>query len=263
LTVLAWLGELYRRRDLLYMITWREIVIRYKQSVMGFLWAILMPLLIVGAGIVVRGALAFVSGHHLETADLADVSVRAVPWAFFVAAIRFATNSLIGNVALVQKIYMPREIFPVAAVAANFVDFLVAGIALGIFLAIIGTGLSAQLLWVPVLILILVTFTLGLGTLLAAASLFFRDVKYLVEVFLTFAIFVTPVFFSVDLFARFRTFLLLNPVSPVLEGLARTVAHHQPPLLPWVAYSAGASLALLVIGLAVFKRLEPYFAESI
>jgi len=261
--VIAWLGDLYRRRDLLYMLTWREIVIRYKQSVMGFLWAILMPLLIVGAGIVVRAAFAFVSGTKLVASDLADVSVRAVPWAFFVAAIRFATNSLIGNVSLVQKIYMPREIFPLAAVAANFVDFLVASVALAVFLTIAGTGLSVQLLWVPVLVLILVVFVIGLGTLLSAASLFFRDVKYLVEVFLTFAIFITPVFFSVEIFARFRTFLLLNPVSPLLEGLAQTVAHHQPPPVIWVGYSAAVSVALLVIGLMVFKRLEPYFAENI
>jgi ABC-type polysaccharide/polyol phosphate export permease len=261
--VIAWLEDLYRRRDLLYMLTWREIVIRYKQSVMGFLWAILMPLLIVGAGIVVRAAFAFVAGKRLVTSDLADVSVRAVPWAFFVAAIRFATNSLIGNVSLVQKIYMPREIFPLAAVAANFVDFLVASVALAVFLAVVGTGASVQLLWVPVLVLILVVFTVGLGTLLSAASLFFRDVKYLVEVFLTFAIFITPVFFSVDLFARFRTVLLFNPVSPLLEGLAQTVAHQQPPPVGWVAYSAAVSAALLVVGLAVFKRLEPYFAENI
>src|SRR6185437_15659677 len=109
--MIAWLQDLYRRRDLLYMITWREIVIRYKQSVMGFLWAILMPLLIVGAGIVVRAAFAYVAGTKLVMSDLADVSVRAVPWAFFVAATRFATNSLIGNVNLVQKIYMPGRFF--------------------------------------------------------------------------------------------------------------------------------------------------------
>lgn len=261
--MIAWLRDLYRRRDLLYMITWREIVIRYKQSVMGFLWAILMPLLIVGAGIVVRAAFAYVAGTKLVTSDLADVSVRAVPWAFFVAATRFATNSLIGNVNLVQKIYMPREIFPLAAVASNFVDFLVASAALAVFLILVGTHPSGYLLWVPVLVLILLTFTIGLGTLLAAASLFFRDVKYLVEVFLTFAIFITPVFFSVNIFARFRTFLLLNPVSPVLEGLAQTIAHQQPPPEIWVGYSAAVSVAILVIGLAVFKRLEPYFAENV
>ncbi|HKV69792.1 MAG TPA: ABC transporter permease [Gemmatimonadales bacterium] len=261
--MIAWFQDLYRRRDLFYMITWREIVIRYKQSVMGFLWAILMPLLIVGAGIVVRAAFAYVAGTKLVMSDLADVSVRAVPWAFFVAATRFATNSLIGNVSLVQKIYMPREIFPLAAVAANFVDFLVASVALTIFLVVVGTGFSVQLLWVPLLVLILVVFTIALGTLLSAASLFFRDVKYLVEVFLTFAIFITPVFFSVNTFARFRTVLLLNPVSPLLEGLAQAIAHNKAPLLPWVGYSAGVSLVLLVIALLVFKHLEPFFAESI
>lgn len=255
--------RLYHHRDLLYMITWREIVIRYKQSLMGFLWAVLMPLLIVGAGILVRAAFAYVGGTKLIGRDLADVAVRSVPWAFVMAALRFATNSLITNVNLVQKVYMPREIFPLAAVASQFIDFLVASATLTVFLTIVGVGLSWQLLWVPVLVLILVVFTVGLGTLLSAASLFFRDVKYLVEVFMTFAIFVTPVFYSVDAFARFRTILLINPVSALLEGLARTVVHHRPPLYGWTAYSAGVSLLVFWVAVTLFKRLEPYFAESI
>lgn len=261
--MIDWLKDLYRHRELLVMLTWREIVVRYKQSVMGFLWAILMPMLIVGAGVVVREAFSYVSGKALQTADLADVAVRAVPWAFFASALRFATNSLIGNANLVQKIYMPREIFPLAAVASNFVDFLVASGALALFLAFARIGLSLQLLWVPVLLLILMALTIGLSLLLSAASLFFRDVKYLVEVFLTFAIFITPVFFSVDSFARFRDVLLINPVSPILEGLAQTVAHHAPPPVDWVAYSAAWAAALLLAGLLVFKRVEPLFAESI
>lgn len=259
----AWLRDLYRHRDLLYMLTWREIAIRYKQSVMGFLWAILMPLLIVGAGIVVRAAFAYVSGRSIVSNDLADVAVRAVPWAFFVAAIRFSTNSLISNISLVQKIYMPREIFPLAAVASQFVDFCVAGSALAIFLGFARIGLSAQLIWVPLLVLTLVILAVGLGTLLAAASLFFRDVKYLVEVFLTFGVFATPVFFSVDVFARFRTALLFNPVSPIIEGLAQTVVHHVPPLFGWLGYSATFAAAVLIVGMVVFKHVEPYFAESI
>lgn len=261
--MLAWLGELYRRRDLLYMITWREIVIRYKQSVMGYLWAVLMPLLIVGAGILVRSAFAYISQKPLAAGDLADVAVRAVPWAFFVASLRFATNSLITNANLVQKIYMPREIFPLAAVASQLVDFLVAGASLALFLMFADIGASWQLVWVPLLVLDLIVLVTGLGIVLSAASLFFRDVKYLVEVILTFGIFVTPVFYGVDVFARFRIPLLLNPVSPLLEGIARTVVYHRAPDWPWVGYSTVVALGLLAGALLLFKRVEPYFAESI
>src|SRR4051812_10725463 len=106
------LAELVARRDLLYMMTWREIRIKYKQSVMGMLWAVLMPTVIVLAGVVVRYGFQLLSGKPLALEDVASVSVRAVPWAFFVSSLRFATNSLISNSTLVTKIYLPREIFP-------------------------------------------------------------------------------------------------------------------------------------------------------
>jgi ABC-type polysaccharide/polyol phosphate export permease len=99
--------ELFNHRDLLYMITWREIKLKYKQSVMGMLWAVLMPIVIVCAGLMVRFAFATVSGIPLALSDLTSVTVKAVPWAFFVAALRFGTNSLVANTNLVTKIYLP------------------------------------------------------------------------------------------------------------------------------------------------------------
>src|SRR5437879_1588289 len=107
------LAQLVSRRDLLYMLTWREIRIKYKQSLMGMLWAILMPVVIVSAGIVVRVGFSVLSGRPVEVGDVASVMVRAVPWAFFVSSIRFGTTSLIANTNLVTKIALPREVFPV------------------------------------------------------------------------------------------------------------------------------------------------------
>ena len=110
-----YLRELAQYRDLLYMLTWRDIRIKYKQSIMGFMWAIFMPLLIVSAGVLVRYAFSRLSGVPLAWKDIAEVSVKAVPWAFFVSSIRFSTLSLIANTNLVTKIYFPRELFPLAA----------------------------------------------------------------------------------------------------------------------------------------------------
>src|SRR5437867_5592943 len=104
------LRELLDRRDLLYMITWREIKVKYKQTVMGMLWAVLMPLVIVCAGLVVRVAFAKVSGTPLALSDLTSVTVKAAPWAFFVSALRFGTNSLVANTDLITKVYLPRVI---------------------------------------------------------------------------------------------------------------------------------------------------------
>jgi lipopolysaccharide transport system permease protein len=257
------LAEVIRRRDVLYALTWREIRVRYKQSVMGVLWAILMPLVILSAGLVVRFGFSMVTGEPLRSSDLASVSVRAVPWAFFVASLRFATSSLIANTPLLTKIYLPREIFPAATIIAQLVDFAVSGVVLAIVLIALGVGVSIQVLWVPVLVALLVVLVTGLGILLSAAALFFRDVKYLVEVFLTFAIFFTPVLYEARMFGRWEDLLLLNPVAPILEGFAAVLVRHEPPALGWLAYSAAFGTLTLAGALYAFRRLEPYFAESV
>ena len=256
-------GALVARRDLLYMITWREIRIKYKQSVMGMLWAILMPAVIVSAGVVVRYGFSIIAHVPLAVEDIAAVSVRAVPWAFFISSIRFATNSLVANTSLVTKIALPREVFPVAAMLSQFADFVVASLVLTVFLAVLGVGVSVQLLWVPALVIVLVVLTTGLGILLSAASLFFRDVKYIVEVVLTFAIFFTPVFYDAQMFGRWAPALMLNPVAPLLEGLSNVIVKQAAPPLEWLGYSAIVSLVTLAIALSAFYKLDPYFAESV
>jgi lipopolysaccharide transport system permease protein len=256
-------GELVARRDLLYMLAWREIRIRYKQSVMGMLWAVLMPTVIVFAGVVVRYGFSLLSHTPLVQGDIASVTVRAVPWAFFVSAIRFSTNSLISNSNLLTKIYLPREIFPISAILSQLVDFGVAGAVLALALTLLRVGVSAQLVWVPVIVILLVAFTTGLGIVFSAASLFFRDVKYLVEVVITFAIFFTPVFYDVHMFGRWAPVLMLNPVAPLLESLNNVVVLHSPPPLAWLGYSALCAAVTLMAALMVFRRLEPYFAESV
>ncbi len=120
------LKELYKYRELLYMITYRDIKVRYKQSIMGFFWAILMPILIVMSGVVVRYGYSMVAHTPLKTGDIASLAVRSVPWAFIVSSIRFTCFSLTGNRDLVVKIYFPKEIFPLAAVLACLFDFAVA-----------------------------------------------------------------------------------------------------------------------------------------
>jgi len=257
------LRELLQHRDLLYMLTWREIKIRYKQSVMGFLWALLMPMVIISAGVIVRYAFASFSGSSLRSSDIASVAVKAAPYAFFVAAIRFGTSSLIANSNLLTKVYMPRLIFPLSAVFAQLLDFLVASSVVGVFLLAIGVGVSFELLWLPLLLVALVALGAGLAIVLSAASLFFRDVKYLVEVLLTFAVFFVPVFYDSSMLGRWSPLILLNPISPVLEAISVTVVEHRAPHLAWVTYSLVFSLLLLLVSLLTFRKLEPYFAESV
>lgn len=150
-----------------------------------------------------------------------------------------------------------------ASVTSSLFDFLIAAIPLVIIASFAGAEASLQLLWVPVLLVILIVIVTGVSLFMSAASLFFRDVKYLVEIMLTFGIFFTPVFFSVDMFGDYRNIMMLNPLSAVFEGLESTVMRATGPDLVWLGYSAAFGLLALIGGYRFFRRLEPAFAESI
>jgi len=261
--IVSALAEIIKRRNLLYMITWREIRVKYKESVMGILWAVLMPIVIICASLIVKFAFAMISGKPLALLDVTSVAVKAAPYAFFVSALRFGTSSLVANQDLVTKIYLPRLVFPLAAVSSQLFDFVVAGTVVTIFLCIAGAGVSVHLLWLPLLLGTLILLASGLAILTSAASLFFRDVRFLVEALLTFAIFFTPVFYEPSLFGRWAPLLLVNPVSPLLEGISAVVIHHRNPSLIWLSYSVGFSLVLFGVAVVRFKQLEPLFAENI
>ena len=245
------------------MLTWRDIRVRYKQSVMGFFWAILMPAVVVGAGILVRYAAAQWSGTPLTKADIGSVMVRAVVWSFIIAGIRFGTNSLITNPNLVTKLAFPKEVFPISAVLSNLFDFSIAFVAVIIILVFFGWVPTLYALWALPLMLLVCAFTTGLSLLLAAANLFFRDVKYLVEVLLTYAIFFTPVLYDASALGRWKPVILLNPAAPLLEGMADVIVYSRMPDLTWLIYSATASVVLLILSYWFFKQLEPKFAESL
>lgn len=259
----SWVRRLMNRRDVLFMLTWRDVKIKYKQSIMGFFWAILMPLVIVSAGVIVRYAFARLSGTTLRGEDLALVTAKAVPWAFFVSSIRFASNSLIANTSLVTKIYMPREIFPLAAIISQLVDFAVASVVAVILLIVVGTTFTASVLWIPLFVSLLILLTAAAGIFLSAAALFFRDVKYIVEVILTFAIFFTPVFYEARLFGDWATAIMLNPVAPLLEAIGAAAVGRPLPQAGWLLYSTAVAVVGFVAAMSFFKKVEPLFAESV
>ncbi|HEY7877713.1 MAG TPA: ABC transporter permease [Gemmatimonadaceae bacterium] len=272
--------ELWRYRDLLYELMLRDIRIRYKQAVMGFAWAILMPALIVAAGTLVRYAMAYMGGGHVKTAEIAGMAVKALPWAFFVGAIGFATSSLTGNLALVSKIYFPREVLPLSAVLAQGFDSTIGAITVALALPLLGVHYGLAALWAPVLALLIVCVTAGAALFLGCANLFFRDVKYIVQVMLTFGIFFTPVFFEPRMFGPLGArLMMLNPLAPLLEGLRLSVvdghnllvplivhagAHDILAWSPWyLAYGAGWAVVGLLGSALIFHRSEGLFAEYV
>lgn len=261
--MIAFIQKKFKYSELLYIITWREIVIKYKQSIMGFLWAILMPVLIISAGILVKYAFAMLSGKAMSIDSILSVTVKALPWSLFVSSIRFASNSLIANTNLVTKIKFPKLIFPISAVLSQLFDFFIASVVLTIFLIIMPVEFTTTILFVPVLLIIFLLLIVSLAVLFSAANLFFRDVKYIVEVILTFAIFFTPVFYEVEMFKKWSTILMLNPVAPLLEGINSCIVRGELPGAGWIIYSASISCCLFMFSFFLFKKLEPIFAESI
>jgi lipopolysaccharide transport system permease protein len=272
-------ADIWHYRELLYQLTLRDVRIRYKQAVMGFLWAIFMPALIIIAGLLVKYVIAYLSGTPMVTEGVAGLAVKALPWAFFVGAVGFATSSLIGNITLVTKVYFPREVLPLSSTLAQAFDSSIGALTLAVVLPLLGISLSVQLLWVPVLAVLLFMFTLGACTLLSCANLFFRDVKYIVQVLLMFGIFFTPVLFEPAMFGPVGSWIImLNPLSPILEGLRlSTVEGHNliAPLFiagpgesqvlawsPWyLFYGLAWAVGVLLAGSVIFHRLQFIFAE--
>jgi ABC-type polysaccharide/polyol phosphate export permease len=257
------LKELVKYRDLLYMLTVRDIRIRYKQAVMGFLWAIFMPIVAVAAGILIKEAMSVVSGRAVDVNGVVSISVKVLPWTFFISAIKFAVQSLVGNSTLVTKIYFPRAVLPLASIAACLFDLAISALVLAVILCFVHLGVSVYILWTPLILLFLVLYTTGLGLLLAAANLFYRDVKYVVEIILMFGIFFTPVFYDISSFGRFKLFMQLNPIGSMLEALNQTIVLKQMPDLPWVTYAGVSSVIMFVIGMLIFHSKEQLFAENI
>ena len=258
------LQELYKYRELLYMITYRDIKVRYKQSIMGFLWAILMPILIVMAGLVVRYAYAMAAHTPLKTdgcrqrgGEVASLGISGFQHQVCLCEPHQQQGT--GD----QDLFSEGDLShgggngqPLRSLGGvRSADDLSGGNP--------GRLEPVSRLWTPVLLLTMVLLATGIGVIVSAASLFFRDVKFIVEVLLTFAIFFTPVFYEVGMFGDKGKWLLLNPAAPILDGFGASIARHQSPdLLGWRIASVLLLVALLG-GYVFFKHLEPAFAESI
>jgi lipopolysaccharide transport system permease protein len=269
--------DLRASRSLIAQLTLRDIKVRYKQALMGFAWAVLSPVLIIAAGIVVRLAIARMSGRPLELSELTGVVVKGLAWGFVTGAIGFATTALTGNAHLITKVYFPRETLPLSIVLASTFDSLVGATALGLMLPFAGWRPTWGVLWLPVLAVILFTLTLGIALLVSCANLFFRDVKYIVQVLITFGVFFTPVFYEPAVFGpRWIPLQMANPVAPLLEGLRLSVVHGQNLLNPlvladgsvvwtpaYLCWSIGCAAVAFIGGALVFHRAHFRFAEYV
>lgn len=252
-------AEQVHYRELLVQMVKRDLLLRYKQTAMGFAWAIFMPLVNTAVFSVI-----FTRVAPLDTGVPYPIFAYCglFTWNFFASSLRFSVNSLTSNPNLVSKVYFPREIFPLTATLVSFVDFLISAVVLVALMIYYGIVPTSALLFLPLVMLVHIVFTLAIALLLAMSNLFFRDVKYLFEVVLTVWMFLTSVLYPLNLTGTLGTVMRLNPMTPIIDGYRAVLLFGQAPGLE-LAVAGTASAMLLAVAWLVFHRAEFAFAENI
>jgi ABC-type polysaccharide/polyol phosphate export permease len=255
------LREQHDYRELLYQMTRRDLLLRYKQTVMGFGWAVFMPVIntILFSVVFMRVAPINVGVPYPLFAY-----TGLLAWNFFASSLRFSVSSLTANINLVAKVYFPREIFPFSAVIVSAVDFAVGSVLLVAMMVFYRVVPTSAILFLPVVIVVQIILTSAVALLLAMANLFYRDVKYLFEVVITVWMFATSVLYPMDRVTGWAGVLLrLNPMTPIVDAYRSVLLRGElPPLLP-IGVTAAVSVALLAGVWLLFHRSEFQFAEYI
>ncbi len=253
--------ELWQYREMLYFLTWRDIKVRYKQTVLGALWAVLQPFMSMVVFTIFFGTLAKMPSDGLPYPVF--IYAGLLPWTFFSGVLTNSANSLIGNERLVTKIYFPRLIIPSASVGVGLVDLLIALSVLFGMMVYYGIGVSGWIVFLPVLLVLIVGTALGVGLLLCALNVEYRDFKYVVPYMVQLWMFATPVVYPSSLVPeRYRMWFALNPMAGLIEAFRASLLG-QP--MPWslLGISTGISVLLFLAGIRYFRRMEFRFADLI
>jgi lipopolysaccharide transport system permease protein len=260
------LRELWRFRDLLYFLTWRDVKVRYKQTLLGAAWAVLQPALMMVVFSIFFGRLAGVSSGGVEYPLF--VYAGLLPWSFFATAVANAGNSVVGSERLITKIYFPRLAVPFASVGAAVVDFAIAcGLLVGMMLWY-GVSPGPGLLLLPLLFAVMILAALGVGTLLAALNVRYRDFRYVIPFLLQLWMFATPaIYMQVQdpgaAAGGWQTLLALNPMTGLIAAFRAAALGHEA--IDWLAVgiSTACAAAMFVIGCLYFRKVEDSFADVI
>jgi len=255
------LHEQIEYRELLFQMTLRDLLVRYKQTVMGFGWAVFMPIINTAVFSVI-----FMRVTQLDTPAPYPLFAYCgfLMWNFFASSVRFSVSSLTNNANLVQKVYFPREIFPFAAVIVCLVDLVVGSVVLAALMVYYGYTVTPALLFLPIVVAVTVTFTTGVALILAMSNLFYRDVKYLFEVIVTAWMLATSVAYPVEGVGGWvGVLLMVNPMTQIIEAFRAVVLYgHLPATAPFLA-TAFASAVVLMVSWRLFHKAEFAFAENI
>lgn len=254
--------DLWRYRELLGFLAWRDVKVRYKQAVLGAGWALLQPIVTTVIFTFVFGQLAKMPAGGVPYPLL--VLAGLLPWQLFATALGGASNSVVGNSHLISKVYFPRLVVPLSSLAVALLDFL---IVLGLFVAMslwFGRAPTWHWLVLPVFILGALLLALGVGLWLTSLTVKYRDFRYIVPFLLQVGVFVSPVGFRTDNYPNWRELLALNPITGVIDGFRWCLLGGNQQLDPLsLAYSAGMTALTLAAGVWYFRKTERQFADVI
>jgi len=256
------LRDLWIYRELLYFLTWRDVKVRYKQTLLGVLWAILQPLFLMLIFTLFFGKLAHIDSDGIPYALFAYAGL--LPWNFFAAAVNTSGNSIVNSANLITKVYFPRMIVPMAAIGAALVDFAISFVVLGLLMLYYGIGLTRFILVMPLFVLLLTLLTLGFGMWTAALNVKYRDVKFALPFVIQVWFFASPIIYPLSLMPpRWRWLLALNPMTGIIEGFRASLFGGRR--FDWLAILISSVIILVLLGYAVFmfKRMEKDFADII
>jgi ABC-type polysaccharide/polyol phosphate export permease len=260
--LLASLREVWRRRELVRSLAERELRARYKQAILGFAWAVITPLLLMLVFTLVFPRVAKVTTSGAPYPLFAYLGL--LPWAFFSTSVSSGGQSILTNMTLLNKVYCPREVFPIASVSVAGTDSAVAVVVLCVLFVVTGFVPHPDAIWIPALLLVQVGFTLGVTMVMSAVIVYLRDLRHALPIILQLGLFATPVALSIEDLVPTRwqpLYVAINPLAAVIDGYRRTILLGLPPRGDLVLVAAASAVVFLIGGYALFKRLETGFAD--
>ena len=255
--------DLWRYRELFYFLAWRDLLVRYKQTIFGFGWALLRPLITMIVFTLVFGNLAKLPTGGNPYSIL--VFAALLPWLFFSTAISSASDSLIGNANVITKIFFPRMLLPISTIIVCLVDFLISSIILIFLMTWYEIIPTYKIIFLPIFVLLIIVLSIGFGLLLSALNVKYRDFRYIIPFVLQLGLYISPVGFSSTVVPdRWRLLYSINPMVGVIDGFRWSVLS-EPEGFYWPGFLLSASIAIIicVLGITYFRKTEKSFADLI
>jgi lipopolysaccharide transport system permease protein len=255
------LHELWEYRELLYSFVARDVKIRYKQTVLGFLWAIIQPLFMMVIFTIFFGGLAQIPSEGIPYPLFSFAAL--IPWTLFSEGLTRSTTSMVSNANIMTKVYFPRLIMPIAGILSPLVDFAIAFVILILMMAYFGFVPTIAIVLLPAFILLAILTSLAVGLWLSALNVKYRDFQYTIPFLIQLWLFASPVVYPSSIIPeQFRLLYGLNPMAGVIEGFRWALLGTNPPEA-MILVSAGVVVLLLIGGLFYFKKMEQYFADVV